>query len=527
MNHAKIADASLWNSDPPSRRENRPPDGAQVKDSDLNGEWDVVIVGAGYSGLWTAHYLLDHNPALRIAIVEREFAGFGASGRNGGWCIGELAAGYDKLAAAGAAASALALMRALFDAVDEVGRVTAAAGIDCDFAKGGALRLARSAAQLTRQHEEVAHMTSLGFSADDMRLLDANEATSMMASPGVRGGLFFAHAAAIHPGKLVRGLAESVVTRGVSLIEHTAATAISERSVTTDRGEIRAPIVVRATEGYTCDLPGLKRVLVPWYSLMIATEPIADDVWKEIGLHGRQTFTDDRRLVIYGQRTADNRIAFGGRGAPYSFGSRIDPSVESGSEAHQLIIASLHELLPQVADAKVTHLWGGVLGIPRDWFPSVGFDRDTGLGHLGGFVGEGVAAANLAGRTLADLITGADTERTTYPWVNHRSRRWEPEPFRWLGINAALRAAVLRRPNRIQAGQTQSSRQTDRPPPRLTKSALAAGAEMGGSLGAHRVADPADTTGEAPLARSAVHPVGVLVRTAGAEEIHVLRVAQR
>lgn len=438
MNHAKDAGASLWSNDIPVRHGDDQFDRARVPD----GDWDVVIVGAGYSGLWTAHYLLDHDPRLHIAIIEREFAGFGASGRNGGWCIGELAAGYDKLADAGGRAGALALLRAVFDSVDEVGRVAAAAGIDCDFAKGGSLRLARTAAQLARQHEEIEHMTSLGFTEDDLRLLDANEANSMMSSPGIRGGLFFAHAAALHPGKLVRGLAELVTTRGAVLFERTEARSIESGCVVTDRGTVRARVIVRATEGYTRDLPGHRRSLVPWYSLMIATEPLPDDVWNSIGLHDRQTFADDRRLVIYGQRTADNRVAFGGRGAPYGFGSRIDPSVESGSGTHDLIAASLRELLPQVEEAKITHRWGGVLGIPRDWFPSVGFDRTTCVGHLGGYVGEGVAAANLAGRTLADLIVGADTERTRYPWVDHRSRRWEPEPFRWLGINTVLRAAA-------------------------------------------------------------------------------------
>jgi glycine/D-amino acid oxidase-like deaminating enzyme len=442
MNSAANAGASLWSNDSaavrPIRRSDHLLPGARIPE----GGWDVVIVGAGYSGLWTAHYLLDHDPGLRVAIIEREFAGFGASGRNGGWCIGELAASYDKLAAAGDKAGALALMRAVFESVDEVGRVAVAAGFDCDFSKGGAVRLARTGAQLARQRAEVERMRSLGFTSDDVRLLGANEATSMMASPGVRGGLFFAHAAAVHPGKLVRGLAQSVVDRGTALFEHTAASSIEPGHVVTDHGIVRAPVVVRATEGYTRDLRGQKRALVPWYSLMIATEPLPDHVWNSIGLHDRQTFTDDRRLVIYGQRTADNRIAFGGRGAPYSFGSRIKPSVETSSAAHDLVVGSLRELLPQVADAKITHRWGGVLGIPRDWFPSVGFDRTTGLGHLGGYVGEGVAAANLAGRTLADLIVGADTERTTYPWVDHRSRRWEPEPFRWLGINAVLRAAA-------------------------------------------------------------------------------------
>jgi glycine/D-amino acid oxidase-like deaminating enzyme len=454
MNHATNAGVSLWSDDisarPPVAGIDRVPDGRGLTDRD----WDVVIVGAGYSGLWTAYYLLDHDPGLRVAIIEREFVGFGASGRNGGWCIGELAAGYDKLARAGGHVGALAQMRAMFDSVDEVGRVTAAVGIDCDYAKGGSLRLARTAAQFARQHDEVQHLTLLGFTTDDVRLLDTREATSMMASPGVRGGLFFAHAAALHPGKLVRGLGQVVAQRGAALFERTAARFIEPGRVGTDRGLVRAAVVVRATEGYTRDLRGQRRSIVPWYSLMIATEPLPDHVWGSIGLQDRQTFTDDRRLVIYGQRTADNRIAFGGRGAPYNFGSRIDPSVESGSATHDLIAASLRELLPQVANAEITHRWGGVLGIPRDWFPSVGFDRGSGLGQLGGYVGEGVAAANLAGRTLADLIVGADTERATYPWVHHRSGRWEPEPLRWLGINAVLRAVAY---------ADRSENRTDRP----------------------------------------------------------------
>ncbi|HUF99635.1 MAG TPA: FAD-binding oxidoreductase [Ilumatobacter sp.] len=404
---------------------------------------DVVIVGAGYSGLWTAHYLLDHDPTLRVVIIERDVVGFGASGRNGGWCIGELAAGFDKLAAAGGATSALALMRAMFDAVDEVGRVVAAAGFECDFRKGGALRLARNSAQLTRQHDEVAHLHSIGFSDDDMRLLDATEATAMMAAPGVRGGLFFAHAAALHPAKLVHGLAASVRARGAAIFEHTAALSIEPGRVVTSGGDVRGRVVVQATEGYTRDLAGQRRSLLPLYSLMIATEPLPAETWSDIGLADRPTFTDDRRLVIYGQRTADDRIAFGGRGAPYRFGSRIDASIEARSRTHDLIAASLRELLPQTASAEITHRWGGVLGVPRDWFPSLGFDRATGLARLGGYVGEGVAAANLAGRTLADLVVGADTERTTYPWIDRRLRRWEPEPLRWLGINAALRGVAV------------------------------------------------------------------------------------
>ncbi|MGE5210474.1 MAG: NAD(P)/FAD-dependent oxidoreductase, partial [Acidobacteriota bacterium] len=209
----------------------------------------------------------------------------------------------------------------------------------------------------------------------------------------------------------------------------------------TDHGVVRADVVVRATEAYTRDLPGMRRALVPLYSLMVATEPLDAAAWDSIGLRRRETFADDRRMVIYGQRTTDDRIAFGGRGAPYRFGSGIDPATESRSDVHDRIAAALVELFPQLAGVEITHRWGGVLGVPRDWRPSVGLDRSTGLAWAGGYVGEGVAAANLAGRTIADLVVRPDSELVALPWVQHRSRRWEPEPLRWGAINGVRRLA--------------------------------------------------------------------------------------
>lgn len=426
---------SLWETTVATRVERAP--------LDADTEVDVAIVGAGYSGLWTAYYLLDHDPSLRVAIVEREHVGFGASGRNGGWCIGEMAANHTKLAAAGSSEQAIGQMRAMFDTVGEVGRVVDRHGIECDYHRGGTVRVARNDAQVAGQRAEVSHLHGLGFDESDVRLLAPQEASAMFAASEVRGGVFQAHSAVLHPLKLVRGLADSVALQGVSIYEETAATSIAPGVIDTHHGRVHAQTVVLATEAYTRDLPGHRRNLVPLYSLMIATEPLPDDTWAQIGLADRQTFADDRHLVIYGQRTADDRLAFGGRGAPYRFGSRTDAKVEHSSRTHDRIEQTLRELVPQIGDARVTHRWGGVLAVPRDWFPSVTFDRVTRIGTLGGYVGEGVAASNLAGRTLADLIVGADTERSRYPWVDRRSRKWEPEPFRWLAINASLRAMQI------------------------------------------------------------------------------------
>jgi glycine/D-amino acid oxidase-like deaminating enzyme len=400
---------------------------------------DVAIVGAGLTGLWTAYYLASAQPGLRIAVCERKIAGFGASGRNGGWCSALFPASLAKLARMAGRDAAVAMYRAMHATVDEVGRVAAAEGIDCHWAKGGTVQLARSVSQRERAEAEVAEAREFGFGEEDLRLLTPDEAGAMVGADGVLGGTYTPHCAAIHPARLVRGLAEVVRRRGVSVFESTPVTDISPGRLRTPHGTVRAEFVIRATEGYTPGLPGLHRAIVPMYSLMIATEPLPDSVWQQVGLAGRPTFSDHRRMIIYGQRTADGRFAFGGRGAPYHLGSAIRPEFDQVPPVFAALRRTLGELFPAVADAAVTHSWGGPLGIPRDWCASAGLDCSTGLGWAGGYVGDGVSTTNLAGRTLADLVLGTDSDLTRLPWVNHRSRSWEAEPLRWLGINAGIR----------------------------------------------------------------------------------------
>jgi glycine/D-amino acid oxidase-like deaminating enzyme len=395
---------------------------------------DVAIVGGGYSGLWTAYYLHQIDPTLRIQIIEKHHCGFGASGRNGGWAVGELAGSFDSYAQRSSHQEALRQSRAVFDAVDEIGRVTHAVGIDCDFHKGGSIRVARNTPQARRQREEIAHEHAIGLTEDDLRLLEPEEARDHMSASRVSSGIFFSHCAALHPAKLAYGLADHLSANGVKIAEATTVTAIDPNGVQTDHGTVRAGVVIRATEAYTRDLAGERRTLLPVYSLMIATEPLTDSVLADIGLSDRPTFSDDRFMVIYGQRTADGRLAFGGRGVPYLWGSKITRSAELHLPSHELLRDTLIDLLPGLGEVQITHRWGGVLGIPRDWIPGLRFDPMTGQGSLGGYVGEGVAASNLAGRTMADLVTGRNTDRTSLPWVGVNARRWEPEPFRWLGV---------------------------------------------------------------------------------------------
>jgi glycine/D-amino acid oxidase-like deaminating enzyme len=397
---------------------------------------DVAIAGAGFTGLWTAYYLAGAQPGLRIAVCEKEIAGFGASGRNGGWCSALFPASLAKLTRMAGRDAAVAMHREMQRCVDEVGRVVAEEGIDCHWAKGGTVHLARSVAQLERARDEIAEAREFGFGEDDLRLLSATEARELAMATDVMGATYTPHCAAIHPARLVRGLAEAVRRRGVAVHEATPVTEIAPGHLRTPLGTVRAQYVIRATEGYTPRLPGLERAIAPVYSLMIATEPLPEEAWDQIGLAARPTFGDHRHMVIYGQRTADGRLAFGGRGAPYHLGSAIRPDFDRVPAVFEMLRHTLTDLFPVIADAKVTHTWGGPLGIARDWCASAGLDPATGLGWAGGYVGDGVSTTNLAGRTLADLILGTDSDLTRLPWVNHRSRRWEPEPLRWLGVNA-------------------------------------------------------------------------------------------
>lgn len=429
----------LWSDTlPPAERVTTPPLPGDI-------DADVAIVGAGMTGLWTAHHLLRLDPRLRVVVVDREDVGFGASGRNGGWCSAIMPMSLDAIASRHGAAAALRMQLAMHDNVREVTEFAAAHGVADACTRAGTISLARNPVQLDRLRSQVETFTRFGL-PDAHQLLTADDARAHCAATGVVGGSFTPHCATVHPARLTHAVARSAIAAGARVHGGTAVTEIGDRRLVTERGTIRADVVVRATEGYTVQLPGQRRGLLPIYSLMIATEPLDDATWSAIGLAQRPTFHDDRHLVIYGQRTADGRIAFGGRGAPYHFGSAVKETFDTDDRVRALLTESLRELFPVLRDVAVTHHWGGVLAAPRDWTCSVRFDRATGFATAGGYVGDGMATSHLAGRTLAALITGSDDdhdrELVRLPWVGHRSRRWEPEPFRWLGVNGARVAAA-------------------------------------------------------------------------------------
>jgi glycine/D-amino acid oxidase-like deaminating enzyme len=401
---------------------------------------DVAILGAGYTGLWTAYELLCRDPSLKVVLLEREIAGFGASGRNGGWIASGLNASSDRLTRRFGRAGMSAIEDAVAGAVDEVGAVCQREGIDADYTKGGSLTVARGPEQVPALE---AHWQSLERAgrADGYRRLDAAGTAERIRIDGALGSVYGSQYAVVHPGKLVRGLARAVERRGGTIFEQTAVTDVEagalphvRPALRTTNGLVRASAVVLAGEAYLTQLPALHRALLPLYSLIVLTEPISDADWATIGWRAREVVASYRLSVDYLSRTADGRILFGGRGAPYRFGSTIEPAFDRDARTHALLRRMVEAWFPALRGIGFGHAWGGPLGMPRDWIPTFSFDARSGIASGRGYTGHGVSTANLAGRVLAGLILGEQSELTTLPLVNHRSPKWEPEPFRWIGV---------------------------------------------------------------------------------------------
>ncbi|MGW0030156.1 NAD(P)/FAD-dependent oxidoreductase [Streptomyces sp. NPDC003314] len=426
-------------------------EGASAPREPLPGDTaaDVCIVGGGYTGLWTAYYLKKAVPFLNITVLEAKFCGYGASGRNGGWLYNGIA-GRDRYARLHGHEAAVRLQQAMNATVAEVVDVCEREKIDADVHRGGVLEVALSPAQLARLKDF--HTVEIAFGETDRVLYGARETAERVRVTGAVGSSWTPHGARLHPVKLVKGLAAAVEALGVTIHESTPVTKIEPKHAVTPYGTVRAPYVLRCTEGFTASLAGQRRAWLPMNSSMIATEPLTDAQWESIGWEGRETLGDMAHAYMYAQRTADGRIALGGRGVPYRFGSKTDNDGRTQPQTVEALREILVRFFPQLAGVRIDHAWSGVLGVPRDWCATVTLDRSTGLGWAGGYVGSGVATANLAARTLRDLIQqdsgqSGPTDLTALPWVGHKVRKWEPEPLRWLGVQtmyAAFRGADRR-----------------------------------------------------------------------------------
>lgn len=407
---------------------------------------DVAIIGAGYTGLWTAYYLKRQAPQLKIVIVEAQTAGFGASGRNGGWLIGDLL-GSDRLLAGLSAPARHSSHTLLHGIPDEVAEVLARESINCDYRKGGVLYCAaRYPEQEVALRAQLQAVRAQGMGEEDYRWLTPTELAGQLRIANPYGALFSPHCATIQPARLARGLAECVERMGVKIYEQSQVTHWETGLLRTAQGSVKADWLVPAVEGYAASLPPLGRYQLPVQSLIVATEPLSAGTWAQIGLERGQAFSENSRQVTYGQRSADDRLVFGARGG-YQFGGRLRSDFNLKEHELELRRYLFGELFPVLRNVRLTHSWGGNLGVARRFRPHMLIDRKAGLALSGGYGGEGVGASNLGGRTLAALILGQDNQLTQQPWVLGDTplrslSGWEPEPCRWLGYNAIIKSFV-------------------------------------------------------------------------------------
>lgn len=399
------------------------------------GSRDVVIIGGGFSGLWTAYWILRNDPHREVTILESRRIGHGASGRNGGWLSALLPVSLTDLAVLIGESNVERTQTTMFAAVSEIVDLCRILDIDIDAAHGGSVALIRNAAQEQRARDEVSDYERFGF-ADHVQWQNRSETRRRVLVD--HESLFRPDCAVVQPRALVDGLARHLDQRGVEIVENCHVESFGVGRVDVESGSVSAATVIDCREAYGAR--DSKRRLVPIHSSMIATPPLPPETWDDIGLAGREALTDHRRQIVYAQRTADDRLAFGGRGVGYSYGSRIPPSSDFDDGVHRQLFESMTELFPCLRDFGISHRWGGPLGVPRDWTWSVTFDDRLGTGRLGGYVGDGVTSTYVAARALGQLVVHGESD---FPLAGHRSRRWEPEPLRWLGINSMNRLSAV------------------------------------------------------------------------------------
>jgi glycine/D-amino acid oxidase-like deaminating enzyme len=398
---------------------------------------DVAILGGGFSGLWTAYYLLREHPGLEVAILEKDICGFGASGRNGGWCSTRFPLDLGALARRFGAAAARETVLALADSVREIGRVVAAEHIDAHYRETGILSVARGAAQLATIQASLRSYERLGLAAYH-QLLGSEEAHDLLRATKLCGALLTPYSASVHPGNLVRGLARVVERLGGAIYEQSEVIRIQRgqhAALVTSAGALRARrALVLAGEAYLSRLADLRRMLLPISSLIVLTEPLTEAQWERVGWQHGQSVSSQSHVTNYLTRTLDGRILYGSRGAPYQLYSGMSEAALQNEALFEWMRSRVREWFPVLESIRFTHAWGGYVGMPRDLMPTVHFDPGTKLAMLMGYTGRGVSTSNLAARLLAGLIAGRRSGLEGLPIHRRATVRWEPEPLRWAGV---------------------------------------------------------------------------------------------
>jgi glycine/D-amino acid oxidase-like deaminating enzyme len=406
---------------------------------DINA--DVVIVGGGFTGMWTAYHLSSAHPSLGIVVLEQDICGGGPSGRNGGFASGwwdEL----DSLVALYGAEGAVRACRAISRSIDSIGEFCASHGIDGWYTKAGYVYAATAPQHLEVCADMVEAAREVG-APEEMQPLSAGQVRARCDSPAFAGGAFMRDGASVHPARVARGLRRVLLERGVTIHEGTHVERLENgapaKAVTTG-GTVRARQAVLAINAWATGWPSLSRRLVAWSSYMVLTAP-APNLLDEIRWTGGELISDLRTSVRYFRTTRDGRIAFGGGGgrASTAIGDAFTRDMRAVVEAAE----GFRLLFPTFADVPILDAWGGPIDVSPTHLPAFGSLRPN-VHYALGYTGNGVAPSNLAGRVLADLVTGADSDEMRLPMVNATTRAFPPQPFRALGAAIVRRAIIAK-----------------------------------------------------------------------------------
>lgn len=408
-----------------------------------NITYDVAVVGGGFHGLWTAYQLRKADPSLSVAVVEQNHIGFGASGRNGGFAmtkvglrLGDLERNYGREA-----------VKRVYDqmsaTVDQLVQTVGAEGIDCELDYGGLLVVAMNPAQEVRLRKELEAAERIGLS--DHRALTGAELRARVNSPVYLSGAYERHCAVLHPLKLALGLAQVVTRSGAVIFENARIASIDFDGeipvLHAAGGDIRARKVVMATNAWASEHKYFGQTIVPVYTYIVATEPLSEAVWAQIGWEGREGIEDSRSHIHFYRRTHDGRLLFGGTDNIIPFMGRIDKSHDRNERCFARLRRAITTVFPQLASVAIDYRWGGAFAMTPDFLPRYGtlFGGRLVYGH--GCCGHGVGLSYLGGEIMRDLVLERPTKGDELFFMPASKAAYPPEPLRSVGGTLTLAEA--------------------------------------------------------------------------------------
>lgn len=405
--------------------------------------YDVAIVGGGFHGLWTAYHLRKADPSLAIAIVEQNHIGFGASGRNGGFAMTKVGLRLDDLERK----FGIEPVRRIFDVmgtkVEQLVETVRAEAIECELDYGGLLIVATNAAQERRLRTQIEAAERIGIS--DHQPLTGEELRRRVNSPIYLNGVYERHCAVLHPLKLALGLAETVSRMGVAIFENARVGHIDTNApvpiLHSALGDIRARKVVMTTNAWAGDQSISKRSVVPVYTYIVATEPLGEEVWSQIGWEGREGIEDSRSHIHFYRRTQDGRLVFGGTDNIVPFLGRIDKRHDHNQRCYGRLRKAIATVFPQLADVKIDYSWGGAFAMTPDFLPRYGTQQGGKLIYGHGCCGHGVGLSFLGGEIMRDLVLERPQANEKLLFLPASTNPYPVEPLRSIGGTLTLAEA--------------------------------------------------------------------------------------